>query len=416
MRNRLLKCLAGICYTGLATATLPAASSPMAETDLICHTSVPAECYPRIFQPTEDFQVVHGDQDLPPGLHVRLNIYTGLKEARLNIPTDDGEENQNIEAGQAIVVVPEPEQEISDATPNPSELNSRKPPPYENVGKVSPPRDAGTSGDSGNFYRAIDLLSEETQASDMVVGSALADLFDLSHDIFYGVELLRKNGALQKLVSLMAGEGLNSAPTAEQRQQAASILANSLQNNPTALKEFRNSWKALMQPVCDGRGIDNCEDGLLTDNVIRALETEQEPSAMRAKIGTLSGLSKNQGIRDDFLAKNGMELLLSIFLKEGVRWDGTRVKIARFIMDTFLDENMGADLGVWPTQAAADSTFCEQRADSVHDGCWEHHLEKMTVAIPSYHEDNWRVDFLRLLRESNGRQRRADQSPPDREL
>ena len=64
-------------------------ASPEGKTNLICHTSNPAECYPAIFSPTKNFQRIHDDQSIPPGLHVRLNLETGLKEARLNLPEED---------------------------------------------------------------------------------------------------------------------------------------------------------------------------------------------------------------------------------------------------------------------------------------------------------------------------------------
>ena len=68
--------------------------SPKASTDLICPNDNPSDCYPVLFQPTIRFQKIRPDQSLPPGLHVRLNIQTGEKEARLNVPEekDIGEE------------------------------------------------------------------------------------------------------------------------------------------------------------------------------------------------------------------------------------------------------------------------------------------------------------------------------------
>ena len=41
------------------------------------------------FHPTDQWQVVHGDQPIPAGLHVRMNFQTGVKEAKL-MDGDDG--------------------------------------------------------------------------------------------------------------------------------------------------------------------------------------------------------------------------------------------------------------------------------------------------------------------------------------
>lgn len=43
-----------------------------------------------IFVPTEDWKVVKDGQHIPPGLHVRINLQTGLKEAKLLDKEDSG--------------------------------------------------------------------------------------------------------------------------------------------------------------------------------------------------------------------------------------------------------------------------------------------------------------------------------------
>src|SRR5436305_9531395 len=77
--------------------------SPSAEAGLICHTTNPSECYPRIFRARTEFHVVHEDQHLPPGLHVRLNVETGLKEAKLYDPSEDEKDSENA----TVMVLPE---------------------------------------------------------------------------------------------------------------------------------------------------------------------------------------------------------------------------------------------------------------------------------------------------------------------
>ncbi|KAI4248982.1 MAG: hypothetical protein L6R42_009126, partial [Xanthoria sp. 1 TBL-2021] len=86
LRSNFITCLLTLSTFHSARAATP---SPKAESNLICHTNHASECYPQIFQPTEKFQTVHDDQNLPPGLHVRMNLATGIKEARLNIPEPD---------------------------------------------------------------------------------------------------------------------------------------------------------------------------------------------------------------------------------------------------------------------------------------------------------------------------------------
>ncbi len=143
MQKHIYRCLERISCTVLVVAALSvASSSPATATDIICHTSDPADCYPRVFQPTENFQVVRDDQDLPPGLHIRLNLNTGLKEARLNIPMDGKEDVWKKDDEQAIIVATPTEQVMSDITSKLGVSASKKPSPNAADGKIVPPRDA----------------------------------------------------------------------------------------------------------------------------------------------------------------------------------------------------------------------------------------------------------------------------------
>jgi nucleotide exchange factor SIL1 len=86
-------------------------------------------------------------------------------------------------------------------------------------------------------------------------------------------------------------------------------------------------------------------------------------------------------------------------------------------MDTFLDQNMGAKLGVWPTQKQdnADSTRCGEPEHAVKDACWQYHLEKMEAdAGNEGHE--WLAEFLKLLRSSKGVAGDSSRKGRDREL
>jgi nucleotide exchange factor SIL1 len=387
-------CLIGVACLGMAMAAQTASPSPSAHTDLICPTDNPTDCYTRIFQPTEDFQIVREGQDLPPGLHVRMNVWTGEKEARLNIPTDDHIQLDGLPTEQSVVVVDQPEDSRVDDEPALRDRVPQKPPVYEAAGKIVPPREPnGSSGDSENFWNAIRVL-DGSPVSVEDTELALADLSDLAHDIYYGVEVAKRGDVLHSLVDLM------SSDSPHHRRQAASILGGSVQNNPTALKEVRKAWELLIYPNSGQIYKDKrvCEPENLLNRIHESLNQETDPAATRAKISALAGLTKDPNMRDCFVVNSGMHHLLSIFLKEGSQWDSTRVKIAQFIMDTFLDEDMGAQLGIWPKYPALDNKQCGEPHD-FHQGCWEYHLEKMAQEQGDG-TDGLLSEFLRLLRRS----------------
>jgi len=405
--------LLGVTCLGMAIATKLAAPSPSAHTDLICPTDNPTDCFPRIFQPTEEFQIVREGQDLPPGLHVRMNVWTGEKEARLDIPMDGDVQLEGLPTEQSVIVVDQPEDGSVDDEPALRDRVPQKPPAYDAAGKISPPRDPdGSGGDLESFWNAIRVL-EGGPVSDEDIELALTDLMDLAHDIYYGVELAKRVDVLQSLVNLMS----SSSRSPQQRHQAASVLGGSVQNNPTALKEARKAWESFTYPKSGQLYKDKrvCEPENLINQFHQSLQQETDPAVTRAKILALAGLTKDPDMRDCFVVNLGLGDLLSIFLKEGGQWDSTRVKIAQFIMDTFLDEDMGAQLGIWPRRQAMDSDICRDPVLGNNQDCWEYHLEKMQREQGSG-TGEWLSEFLRLLRSSMDALPGARRHMVDREL
>jgi len=406
--------LFGVSFLGMAIATQPAALSPSAHTDLICPTDNPEDCYSRIFQPTEDFQIVREGQDLPLGLHVRMNIWTGEKEARLNIPMEGDGQLDGLPTEQSVVVIDQPEDSsVDDDEPALRDRVPQKPPAYDTAGKVLPPREPnGNGGDSENFWSAVRIIGGGFVNGDNME-AALTDLSDLAHDIYYGVELVKQGDVLWNLIGLM------SSDSPVYRRQAASILGGSVQNNPTALKEVRKTWESRIYPNSGQSYRDKraCEEENLLTQLHQSLRQENDPAATRAKISALAGLSKDTKMRDCFVVNLGMGDLLRVFLQEGNEWDSTRVKVAQFIMDTFLDEDMGAQLGIWPRSPAELEEICRDPRLATHQGCWEYHLEKMMqMQEKGNGVEDWLSDFLRLLRTSIEALPVPRQQPVDREL
>jgi len=411
MRFSTLRSLTGALFFGLAIAALPANPSPGADTELICHTTNPAECYPRIFQPTKDFQIIHDDQDIPPGLHVRMDIYSGKKEARLNIPMEGDAETSDIPTEQAMVIVDQPEQETREESHEDQpvalrDLVHKKPPAYEAAGKILPPREPdGSVADSENFARALNILSSDP-AIDR--SSALSSLLELSHDIYYGVELMKSTSVLEQLMALMQDQDASS-PSAGRRRAAAGILANAVQNNPTALAEAQKSWRLYLADPRMASSTDqvNTADREFVAQTLLALETETDPAAMKAKVHALNGLVKAHEVRDVLLDLKGLEHLLSVFRAQGEAWTPVRMKVAQFVADNFLDEEMGAERGRWPRGVIEADEVCAagRVGGPTPDGCWVYHVGRYVNENRQGEDDGWSRQFLRLLKkeaEGNG--------------
>ncbi|KAF4632640.1 hypothetical protein G7Y89_g5484 [Cudoniella acicularis] len=407
-----LMCIAYLTFPILARAVSSQSEIPLSETpstnkDLICSNDDPTDCYPHVFEPTEEFQVIREGQDIPPGLHIRLDVSTGKKEARLNVPMEGDEALSALEGlptEHSIVVVDQPEAD-TESTYEPEKLALRdrvniKIPAYDNAGKVPPPiPDAASVDDMGTFQKALLAIKMDARAFD----KSLDDLADLAHDIYYGVEITKDKPVLEKLICLVAGSGSERMPAKENDRdhKAASILSSAIQNNPTALKEIASFWRIVMYPTC-GLEIQDDKSHVQTDLVAmlrKRLGKEKKPHTLKAKVSLISGLLREPTIRAEFLKKGGMEVLLAMFLKKGEQFDIVRKRVGQLVMDNFLDEGMDAALGEWPKSAVSDAKTCQTKGKMLGDGCWEHHVETFSKTEPG---EEWTKELVVALTEHRG--------------
>ncbi|KAI0136644.1 hypothetical protein BJ170DRAFT_589613 [Xylariales sp. AK1849] len=376
----------------LAASSPPAAAvgSPSAEAETICHTNDNrVECYPRVFSPTEEFQTVRDDQDLPPGLHIRMNIWTGQKEARLNIPMADDPALEGLPVDQAVIVVD------ADLPPQEPQLPSGAP-AYESVGVVKEP-----PVHNPDFAAALDFVKGNAEAAPSAekhpLDDALLDLEDISHDMYYGKKITEDANILQSLFCLLTQRDAQQVRTrslAERRDfLASSILASSLQNNPPALRDVEAQWDALMNTQCASHQqplkdiFFNSLEPIKTSTTNR--DDSPEATWIRTMLPVVGRLLKSDIIRTQFMESGGMKSFLQILLAEGKEWEAPRARVARIVSDTFLDETVGARLGLWPTQHTSGDEVCRKESSSLDEGCWEFHLEGIKTT--------WASDLLTML-------------------
>lgn len=405
-----LGCILVLLNTALSAE--PPSVSPAANADLICHTNNPEECYPRVFQPTKNFQMVKDDQDLPPGLHVRMDIWSGIKEARLNTPME-GEEAADPEARveQAMVVVPQPQPE-EDVDASRLEQNiqkalrdqfSKKPPAYEAAGKIPAPLSEEGMYETTRFTEAVALVSNHQPATkpSALLHGALTELSDLAHDLYYGVEICKDKQLVHALFSLMSGR--DSAESHHSRRTASGVLGHAIQNNPTALK-----W------LMDGLASAHAQPETLLNTFLDVIEAEVDPDTTKSLLRLLDGLVKDPSVRSGLAGPltissntydasstltSGLNLLLQIYVDSlGKEWYGVREKIAQFVMDNYLDEEMGADPALpWPKDPiSAASDLCTDFSHRADDGCWEYQVESRGKDQGA--DEEWQTAFLRSLK------------------
>lgn len=362
------------------------------KTDLICHTDNPAECYPRVFEPANEFQTVHEDQEIPKGLHVRLDVNTGKREAKINDPTEENPALEGLPVDSSVVVIEG--QEDSEAASKPQIPKGA--PQYEPVGKIKEPQDEKQS-----FRDSLTVL-KTLALNDRPIGAALETLDDISHDIYYGLKIAEDTGAIKELLCMMSSQDVFSKngedEVVKQAGLAASIVGSSLQNNHKALQEVENAWDDISKTTCTGtdRELSKAVFNMLTPDVPAGeTATGAEGSLLsltKAKTAALRGLIKSPVIRDDFLANGGMAQILEVLSIERPELVPAKQKLANLVLDNFLDESMGATLGVWPRPGEVD-----------HD--WDYKL-KTLAKLHKGDKDHWSAELWKRLQE----QRKAERA------
>lgn len=362
------------------------------EEDLICSSENPDDCYPRIFLATEEFQTVREGQELPQGLHVRLDVATGKKEAKINDPNEHNPALEGLPVDSSIVIV-ESEDGSEDVT---QPQVPRGAPAYEPVGKIKPPPET----ESQAFRDSLTVL-KTLSLDDRPIDAALSILTDISHDIYYGLKIAEDSNAVKELLCMMSSQD-NFARDSEdevvkQAGHAASIIGSALQNNQKALDEVQKSWSDISKATCTGT------DRRLSQAVFNMLMPDQQHhhqptgeeglaqseghqlSLTKAKTAALRGLIKSPAIRDDFLANGGMAQILRVLTLERPELVAAQQKLANLVMDEFLDEDMGATLGVWPRPGEVD-----------HD--WDFQL-KTLAKLHKAQKNHWSAELWKRLQE-----------------
>ncbi|KAI0203739.1 hypothetical protein F4808DRAFT_415607 [Astrocystis sublimbata] len=388
-----------VIFASLVSASSPPVASPAAEVELICHTNNPAECYPKLFSPTEEFQVVHDDQDIPPGLHVQLDVQTGKKQAKIYDPSEENPALAGLPVNQEVIVV-DPE------APEESEPSIRAgAPAYEPVGMVKAPREK--SADFSQALQTVQMAAARRQSvKTSVLDGALQILEDLSHDMYYGLQIAEDAETVHSLFCLLFegddAEG-EERPFAERVDLLAStILSASVGNNPRALTAIESHWDSITAKQCKAS-----PHSIKTELYYRLAPTSEpgtaydaeEAEVARIYLAVISGLFKSPKIRAEFLESTGMQSFLQILLRDdGGVWEPRRAKVARIVSDTFLDEDFGATQGLWPTKQQLMAGYCtEEGPQALGDECWEYHLKTISGRAGA---PDWSGRLLSLIREA----------------
>ncbi|RCK66363.1 Nucleotide exchange factor SIL1 [Candida viswanathii] len=261
--------------------------------ELICpDPENPLDCYPKIFIPTEEWQVIKEGQEIPPGLHVRLNIDTLEKEAKLM----DAEAKDEVPV-QELVVDGELQDHSKEAIQeNLQKIHEKK---HPEVKQDHSHRSKVNKDDLNNFDSAsLEVENYKPGESDIErLNTALDTLEELSHDIEFGEKLTADKNIFQSLLRI--ADTVNDAKVEE---KAYRIMGSSLRNNPEAINNLLANF-----------------DSDFVGNLFSQLAAKDDILQKRI-LGIIQALSQNGHFTREYFSfdhSSGLDNLIEIFPQLG---------------------------------------------------------------------------------------------------
>jgi nucleotide exchange factor SIL1 len=267
---------------------------------VVCLSIVFAE-----FVPTDYWQEVADDEVLPAGLHIRLNLDSGHREAKIAdsegkdspdqamVVSFDSEDNEGLDGGESSSGEDDEETRIH----------------VHNVG--------------GEVHVLLQALNDKTISEE-----DLDDLNDLAHDLKYGSVIIKEG--LNSLLDLIQNTHSNN----RKRESAARALGAAIRHNPSS-QAFLVDNKVEITRIC----LELLKD-LTKSNWLSSNQLTDEVLASRI-IYVLGSSVTIAGGSEQFSSYLGSEVLFHVYEKAGL---ALKIKISDFIVDRSEAEWWTADL------------------------------------------------------------------------
>ncbi|KAL8649866.1 MAG: hypothetical protein Q9226_005400 [Calogaya cf. arnoldii] len=290
-----------------------------------------------------------------------MNLATGVKEARLNIPEPDEDVDSS-----SLTIIDDSDlagyrgsegEETEDSPISLQQDESRQEPflpPQHDIAESTLYSDSAFNVKNHAFSNDKDLLP------------ALENLEDLSHSYHWGLSLAKDSELIHKLFQLLLPSNLSL----EVRSLATLVFGTAIHNNQAALSVALSHFYN-----------DEWPEGPL-EAVIMALLHEQSPLLLNRMMFLLSSLCQDQTQLQALLDAGGVELLIRTFNAEPMAVDDRdrlRKKVTHFVLDYLMTP---ADM---ENQAVNNDSF---ENDSDPDPEWTMiHLQQLSERYTSRQED-----------------------------
>ncbi|NXL84485.1 SIL1 factor, partial [Alectura lathami] len=319
-----------------------------------------------VFYPTHQWQTVRPGQAVPAGSHVRLNLQTGEREARLpdseDGKTDTREEKRRKRLDKMDIDSNSfTSQELKKALAKmkESEKAERKAHEEEVRKKFRPIEQLKEEFEKLNVkmetdYEIMDKLVSKLNSSASTLDEKVAALYDLEyyvHQVDNAKDFLSMGG-LQLVI-----EGLNSTE-AILKEHAAFVLGAALSSNPKVQ-------------------IEAMEGGVL-QKLLVILATEQPQAVKKKALFALSSLLRHfPYAQQQFLKLGGLQVLRGLFRQKGT--EALCVRAVTLLYDLFVEKML-----------LEDSQHGDQAAEKIQQ-------YRQVRLVPALLEQDWCVAVSSLL-------------------
>ncbi|KAL8952081.1 MAG: hypothetical protein Q9222_001992 [Ikaeria aurantiellina] len=244
-----------------------------------------------------------------------MNLATGVKEARLNVPELEG--GNDVPSALTIIDSPSVHKEAS-------EKNQRPPADEEAIQAEPPLRPSDYSiADSTLYASSILAIKPPPTRKNENLSTALSNLEDLAHSYHWGLTIAKDEILIHELYRLLLPVEDISIQV---RSLATLALGTAIHNNEAALNAALSYFYN-----------DEWPEGPL-EAAISALSTgEKEPLLLNRMIFLLSSLCRDSGQRRAFFDRNGIGLLLELYSLDFIPGDREKEKVRRKITNFVVD-------------------------------------------------------------------------------
>lgn len=254
------------------------------EGEIICSPKNPTDCYPKIFEPTEEWQNIREGQDIPPGLHVRLNIDTLTREAKLMDPSEE-------EDSKGLIMNPEHNDKTQDDNDMVNDIQEKIKQFKQGGGKSKV-----SKADLSDFQSSIEEIQQFHAGSDTErLSRALDTVVELSHDIEFGVKLTHDPSIFTSLV--------HDSQLVEDfsiEEKIYRIMGSTLRNNPEAVTNVLNNQNAEF-----------------VDDLLGKLKSDKPDVIKKRILGVIHALTQDRHFNAKYFnvqhPNSGVNTLISVF-------------------------------------------------------------------------------------------------------